>query len=104
MSLNAHYHAFLIEQRFEEFRSISPCFMRHGLAKALVQWFHAEKSTFHLSRGEYVVLPMDWTSILCFRFGGKLVLIKFMSFEDTYELLSIAYPFIRKTRGYFRPT
>ena len=30
----------------------------------LVQRFHVETGTFHLSWKEYVVLPLDWTTIL----------------------------------------
>ena len=58
VSTNARYRAFLIEQGFEVFLSILPRFVRHGLAEALVQQFYAETGTFHLSCGEYVVLPL----------------------------------------------
>lgn len=38
-------------------------FMRHELAKTLVQWFHVETGTFHLSCRVYVVLPLDQLSL-----------------------------------------
>ena len=38
--------------------------MRHRIKEALVQCFHAETSTFHLSCREYAVLLLDWTTML----------------------------------------
>ena len=54
----------LREQEFKDFLRIPPFTIRHGIGKALVQRFHVETGTFHLSWKEYVVLPLDWTTIL----------------------------------------
>ena len=78
--------------------------MRHGLVEALVQWFHVEMDTFHLSYGEYTVLPLKWANILGLRFGGDPVPIKFVSFVVVSKLLGIPYPLTRITKGYFGPT
>ena len=98
------YCAFLMEQGFESFLCIPPCSLRHGLVEALVQQFHAETGTFHLSCGEYIILPLNWRAILGLRFRGEPVQIEFVSFEAASELLGIPYPFTSMTRGYFRPT
>ena len=47
--------------------------MRNGLVEALVQWFHAEIGTFHLSYKDHVVFPLDWIAILGLRFGREPV-------------------------------
>lgn len=78
--------------------------MRHVLAKALVQRLHVEMNTFHLSRGEYAVLPLDWTTILGLRFGGEQVLTKLVRFAVMSEFLVILCPFTWTTRVYFGPT
>ena len=64
------YHSFLIKQGFEKFLRIPPYSMRCMIPETLVQRFHTETATFHLSCGEYVVLPLDWTAILRLRFSG----------------------------------
>jgi len=64
------YANFLKEKRFEDFLQIPPHTMRHGIREALVWWVHAETGSFHLSYGEYVILPLDWTAILGIKFGG----------------------------------
>jgi len=69
-----------------------------------VQWFHAEIGTFHLSCGEYVVIPLDWTAILGLRFGEEPVLTKFVSFAMASKLLGNLYLLAKTTRGYFGPT
>ena len=66
--------------------------MRHGIGEALVRWFHAETDTFHLSCGEYAVLPLNWTTILGIRFGGHLIPIDDMSFKIACKLLGIPLP------------
>lgn len=38
--------------------------IRHAVSKTLVQWFHAETGTFHLSYGEYAVLPLGNETVL----------------------------------------
>ena len=96
--IDVRYCAFLIEQGFEDFMRIPPYSMRHRIAEALVQRFHAKKSTFHLSCGEYIALPIDWTAILGLRFGGYLVLTTFVDFEVACELLGIPYPLTRSMR------
>lgn len=78
--------------------------MRHEIGEALVRWFHAKTGTFHLSCGEYAILPLDWTAILGIRFGGFPILIDEMSFEMAKELLGIPLPLTMDTRGYFRST
>ena len=78
--------------------------MRHGIGEVLVWWFHAETGTFHLSFGEYVILPLDWTTILGIRFGGFPIPIDEMRFEMASELLGISLPFTVDTIGYFGPT
>ena len=78
--------------------------MRHGIREALVQWFHAEIGTFHLSCGEYAVLPLDCTTILGIRFGGYPIPTDDMSFELACELLGIPFPLTTDTREYFGPT
>ena len=93
-----------MEQGFEAFLCVLPCSMRHGLVEALVQWFHVEMDTFHLSYEEYAVLPLNWANILGLRFGGDPVPIKFVSFVMVSELLGIPYPLTRITKGYFGPT
>ena len=93
-----------MELGFEDFLSILPCSMRHGLFEALVQQFHAETGTFHLSCEEYVVFPLDWTTILGLRFGGEPILTEFVSFSDACELLGIPYPLTRTTKEYFGPS
>ena len=54
--------------------------------------------TFHLSYREYVVIPLNWTTIIGLRFGRKLISTKFVSFADACKLLGIAYPLTRVTR------
>ena len=60
--------------------------------------------TFHLSYREYVVIPLNWTTIIGLRFGRKLISTKFVSFADACKLLGIAYPLTRVTKRYFGPT
>ena len=81
----------------------SPIHHEVGFVGALVQRFHTETNTFHLSCGEYAVL-LDWTAILGIRFGGHRILTREMSFDMACELLGIPLPFTAKTRGYFKPT
>ena len=57
-----------------------------------------------MSCGEYVVLPLDWTTILGLRFGGYLFLTDFVDFDVVSELLSIRYPLTLTRRQYFGPT
>lgn len=103
-STYVRYHTFLIEQGFEAFLSILSYSMRHEIAEALVQRFHARMGTFHLSCGEYTVLPLDWIAIFSLRFGEESVPTKFVSFTMASELLGIPYPLTRMTKGYFWPT
>lgn len=70
--------------------------MRHGLAKAL--------GTFHLSCGEYAILPLDWIAILGLRFEGEPVLTEFMGIVEECTPLGIDYPYIVATSRFFRPT
>lgn len=102
-STHERYHTFLMEQGFEAFLRIPPCSMRHGLAEALVQWFHAETETFHLSCKEYAFLSLNWTTILGIRFGGESVPTEFVSFAVASKLLSIPYTLTSMTKGYFGP-
>ena len=53
------YTDFLREEGFEDFLKIPPYSMRHRIGEALLQRFHAEIGTSHLSYGEYKVLPLD---------------------------------------------
>ena len=78
--------------------------MRHGIGKAFVRRFHAETGAFYLSCGEYVILPLNWTTILGIRFGGHSILTNEMSFDMACELLGIPLPLTVETRGYFEPT
>ena len=89
---------------FEDFLQIPPFTMRHGIKEALVRRFHAKTGNFHLSCGEYAILPLDWKDILGIRFGGHLILTEEMRFDMVCELLGIPLPLTTKTRGYFRPT
>ena len=75
-----------------------------GFVGALVQWFHTETSTFHLSCGEYAVLLLDWTAILGIRFCGHKILAGEMSFDMACKLLGIPLSFTAKMRGNFGPT
>ena len=93
-----------MEQGFEAFLCISPYSMRHTIAETLMQWFHAKTSTFHLSCGEYAVLPFDWIAILGLRFGGHSVLTEFVDFDVVSELLGIRYPLTQAMKWYFGPT
>ena len=72
--------------------------MRHEIGEALVQWFHAETSTFHLNFGEYAILPLDWMVILGIRFGGYPIPTDDMSFMLAYKLLGIPLPLTMDTR------
>ena len=83
---------------------IPPYSIRHAIPETLLQWFHVETGTFHLSCGEYAVLPLDWTTILGLRFGGYLFLTDFVDFDVVSELLSIRYPLTLTRRQYFGPT
>ena len=98
------YHAFLMEQRFKAFLRISPYSMRHVIVETLVQWFHVETGTFHLSCGENAVLLRDWMAILGLRFSGHLVPTKFVDFNIVSKLLGIRYPLTQATKWYFGPT
>ena len=69
-----------------------------------MQRFHVEMGTFHLSYGEYTVLPLDWMAILGIKFGGHLIPTKEMSFDMVCKLLGIPLPLIMETRGFFEPT
>ena len=75
--------------------------MRHGLTKALVQWFHVETDTFHLSCREYAILSLDLMAILGLRFGTEPVPTKFVSFVVASELLGIPYSLTRVIGRYF---
>jgi len=94
---------FLREQGFEDFLRIPLYTMMHKIGEALVQQFHVETSTFHLSSGEYAILPLDWMAILGIRFSGCPIPIDDMTFEMACELLDIPLPLTTNTRGYFRP-
>ena len=78
--------------------------MRHGIKEALVLRFHAKTGTFHLSYGEYAILPFDWMAILGIRFGAYLIPTDDMSFKMACELLGIPFPLTEDTKAYFRPT
>ena len=80
------------------------CRVLEKVGEALVWRFHAETGTFHLSYGEYAILPLDWTTILGMRFGGLPILTDEMSFEMASELLGIPLPLIADMRGYLGPT
>ena len=97
------YANFLREQGFRDFLQIPP-FIRYGIGEALVPQFHIETSTFHLSYGEYAILPLDRTAILGIRFGGLLILTNKMTFEMARERLGIPLPLTANTRGNFEPT
>ena len=73
--------------------------MRHEIEKALVQRFHIKTSTFHLSCGEYTILPLDWAAILGIRFGGYLISADDISFEMACKLLGIPLSLTTDTRG-----
>ena len=66
--------------------------------------FHAEIGTFHLSCGEYAILPLDWTAILGIRFDNHPILTEKMSFDMACELLDIPLTLTVEMRGYFGPT
>ena len=82
----------MIEQGFEEFLRIPPYSMRHTISETLVQRFHANAGTFHLSFGEYAVLPFDWTAILGLRFEGYLIPSDLIDFAIMNAFLGIHYP------------
>ena len=90
--MDVHYRRFLVQQGFEELLRILSYTMRHAIQETLVQRFHAETGTFHLSCGEYAVLPLDWTAILGLRIGWYSVSIKFVDFDIASELLGLCYP------------
>ena len=66
--------------------------MWHAILKVLVQQFHVETSTFHLSCGEYAVFLLDWMAILGLRFEGYLVLLDPVDFATVSTLMGIRYP------------
>ena len=70
----------------------------------MVQRFHAETDTFHLSCGEYADLPFDWTAILGLRFGGYPVPFDLVDFVTTSKLLGICYFLTLEKQQYFWPT
>ena len=78
--------------------------MRHVIRETLLQRFHAETGTFHLSYGEYDILPLSWTAILGLRFGGYLVQTNPVDFAIASELLGIHYLITPGRRQYFGPT
>lgn len=78
--------------------------MRHWIAEALVRQFHTKTGTFHLSCGEYVVLPINWTTILGIRFGGHQIPTDEITFEMASDLLGIPFPLTVKTEGYLGST
>lgn len=82
---------------------IPPFTMRHEIAEALVWPFHAEIGTFHLSYGEYAILPLDWIAILGIRFGDHRIPIEEMTFEMASKLLGIPLPLIAETGGISGP-
>ena len=90
--MNGCYLDFLVEQGFKEFLRIPLYSMRHAIPETLVQRFHAKTTTFHLSCGEYIVLPFDWTAILGLRFGGYPVPSDLINFSTASKLLGIRYP------------
>ena len=92
------------EQGFEDFLRIPLYTMRHGIREALVWQFHVETGAFHLSYGEYVSLPLDWTTILGIRFGRYSIPTDKMIFQMASELLGIPFPLTTDTTGYFKPT
>ena len=55
---NRRYADFLRKQGFKDFLRIPPYTIRQGIGEALVWWFHAKTGTFHLSCGEYAILPL----------------------------------------------
>ena len=77
--------------------------MRHGIGETLEWWFRAKIGTFHLSCGEYTILPLDWTTILGIRFGGLLISTEERSFEMASKFLGIPFPLTADMRGYFGP-
>ena len=60
--------------------------------------------TFHLSCGEYAILPLDLITILGLRFEGELVLTEFVGVADECTLLGIDYPHTAVTNRFFGPT
>lgn len=60
--------------------------------------------TFHLSCGEYAILPLDLITILGLRFEGELVLTEFVGVADECTLLGIDYPHTTVTNRFFGPT
>ena len=78
--------------------------MRHVIAETLVQRFHVETGTFHLSCGENAVLLRDWMAILGLRFSGHPVPTKFVDFNIVSKLLGIHYPLTQAMKWYFGPT
>lgn len=87
----SQYALFLREQGFEDFLVDSPLTMRHRIG------------TFHLSCGEYAVLPLDWIAILGIKFGGHQIPTEEMSFDIACDLLGIPLPLTVKMMGYFGP-
>lgn len=77
--------------------------MRHAIPKTLVSRFRAKTGTFHLSCGEYAILPLDWMAILDLRFSGYPVPIDLVDFAIASELLGICYPFTLVRQQYFGP-
>ena len=94
----------LKEQGFKDFLWIPLFTMRHGITEALVQRFHIKTDTFHLSCGEYDVLPLNWMTILGIRFDGHQIPTEKLRFDMACNLLGIPLPLIAETRGYFGPT
>ena len=69
--------------------------MRGVIVATLVHQFHVETGTFHLSCGEYAVIPLNWTAILGLRFDGYSVPTEFVDFDIASELLGISYTLTR---------
>ena len=86
------YREFLTELGFGPFLGIPYVQVYHPLVRCWVERFFHHTGTFHLSTCETGVLPVDWSTILGIRFGGKAPPSEPVSGTEALEILSIDDP------------
>ena len=59
---------------------------------------------FHLSCGEYAILPIDWTTILGIRFEGEPILDEHVSIDEDCTPFSLTQSLPTSWARLFRPT
>ena len=86
------YREFFTKLGFGPFLSIPYVHVYHPLVRCWVERFFYHTGTFHLSTCEMGVLPVDWSSILGIRFGGKVPPSEPVSGLEALDILGIDDP------------